>query len=169
MPEDAEHRLREITVYGPKAGMLIVDGRILRVIPLPHPLPHPLATSAVITVKGGPMGTANINVDTTTSKARLTWVDDHGDTDATPPTNAAATWSSDNPAVLTVAADPSDPLAAVITPVAEGSANISVTLTDSTTGAALTLPDGTPFPAPTPVTQAVTAGPAVLAQEGTTA
>lgn len=111
------------------------------------------------------MGAATITVDTTTGVASLTWVDDHGDTDAAQPANAVVTWSSDNPAVLTI-----DPSSGAVTPVAEGTANISVALTDSTTGGPLLEADGvTPFPVPAPLAQPVVAGAAVLAEIGTTA
>ena len=157
-----EEHVRRVQVYGPlresipfRPG-LFGHEVILEVIPLPI-YPTNAATSAVIILEGVTMG--NISVESTTAVASLTWEDDHGDAGAVVPAGAVAAWASDNPAVLTV-----DASSGAITPLTIGSANVSVTLTDSVTGGPLLLSDGvTPFPTPAPVAVTVTAGPAVAA------
>ena len=104
-----------------------------------------------------------ITVDTTTETASIVWADDHGDTDAAAPSNASGAtvpvFGSDNEAVATV-----DPVTGKVTPVAEGTFNVTV--------APFTYPDGTPvleadgvtpFPVPAPAAVTVSAGAAVAA------
>lgn len=77
------------------------------------------------------MGSTKINVDTVNEQATITFLDDHGDTDALPPAGVVATFNSDNPDALTIAPDPDNPLVGKITVVGEGVANVSVVLTDA--------------------------------------
>lgn len=104
------------------------------------------------------MSPAQLTVDET-GQSQLNWIDDKGDKDAPAPPNAQVTYSVDNPAVGTA-----DPNTGVVTPAGEGDANLTATITDSTTGGPLMEPDGvTPFsvqPAPFRVVagQAVAAG-----------
>jgi hypothetical protein len=156
--------LPEITVYGPRPSTVILDDHIVRIIPLPQSNPPPaVAISATVTIIGDAMTpTSTITVDTTTGTAVLEFVDDHGDTDAAAPDGAQAQWSSDNTAVATIVNAADNPLNGDITPVAEGTTNISVALTDAS-GNPLTLPDGTVFPTPAPVALTVGAGNAISA------
>ena len=102
----------------------------------------------------------SITVDTTNETATVHFVDDKGDTDAAAPEGIVVTFASDTPTVATIAADPANPLQGNITPVAEGTANISVTFTNAD-GTPFLEPDGTtPFTAQ-PVALTVTAGAAV--------
>lgn len=111
--------------------------------------------TAFLTI-GGNLMPASLSVDDTTGKVLLTWVDDKGDTDAAAPPNARIQFGCDNPAVATVDAD-----SGAILPTAEGSANATVEITDSTTGGPLLEPDGvTPF-APASVSFSVVPGAAV--------
>lgn len=90
-----------------------------------------------------------ITVDTLNETATLGFVDDHGDTDAAQPSGSTVSFTSDNPAVATVAVDPTNPLVADITPVAEGNANITASVTDAS---------GNPLFADASVTVTVIAG-----------
>lgn len=99
----------------------------------PETQPGP-AVGAIMTIGGNIVGTSSpavtsITVDEDNQQANIKWVDDKGDTDAAQPPNAAVAWGSDNPAIATV-----DASSGAITPVAEGSANVTVTVTDNTTG-----------------------------------
>ena len=101
-----------------------------------------------------------ITVDTTNEQALFAWVDDHGDTNADAPSNAsgaaAVTFAIDNTAVATI-----DPASGAITPVAEGTANVSATIAYPD-GSEVFEADGvTPFPVPSPVAITVSAGAAV--------
>lgn len=123
------------------------------------------AITAVLTIGGQLVGTSapnagpQINIDEQNKLAEIHWVDDHGDTDADAPSNAQIAFDSDNPSVATV-----DAQSGKITPVAEGSFNLSVEFTDSTTGGPLMEPDGqTPFQVTTAPVQIV-AGAAVGAE-----
>lgn len=73
----------------------------------------------------------SITVDETSRTATLSFVDDHGDTDAAQPDGSTVTFSTDNPAVATVAADSSNPLQADITPAGEGSVNVTASVADA--------------------------------------
>lgn len=73
-----------------------------------------------------------ISVDSTTGKVTLEFDDDKGDTDAAEPAGDEVTFTSENLAVFTVAADPTNGLVGDITPVAEGAANVVVNVRDST-------------------------------------
>jgi len=72
----------------------------------------------------------NITVDTTNEIVTVEFLDDKGDV-AAAPSNAIVTFASDNEEVLTVATDPSNALQGDITAVAEGTANVSATITDA--------------------------------------
>ena len=121
------------------------------------------ATHTQLTILGGLIMPGQITVDTTNETATVQFVDDKGDTNAAAPVGAVVTFTSDNVAVVTVAADPTNPLVANVTPVTEGTANIGATIADAS-GAPILEPDGvTPFSvAPGAVT--VSAGPAGSAQ-----
>lgn len=122
---------------------------------LQHPPkpPKPVATKALLTIGDNMPGA--ITVDTTNETVALSFVDDKGDV-ATAPDGATVSFASDNVAVATVAADPSNPLQGDITPVSIGSANISATVSGAVEA------DGvTPFPSPDPVAVTVSAGAAV--------
>ena len=121
------------------------------------------AVRAVLTLSNqGDQMPGTITVDTTNETVTLGFVDDKGDTNAAPPVAASGaslvvTFASDNTAVATVAVDASSSVVGDITPVAEGTANISATLA-YTDGSPVLEADGvTAFPAPAAV--AVTVGP----------
>lgn len=94
-----------------------------------------------------------ITVDTTNETATVAFADDKGDPTAAP-VGAVASFSSDNTAVATVAADAANPLQADVTPVGLGTANIAVTFN----GTALEADGTTAIPDPAPVTVTVSAG-----------
>jgi uncharacterized protein YjdB len=86
----------------------------------------------------------NISIDTANETATVEFVDAAGNPAATP-VGAAVTFTSDNPAVATVAADPANPLQGDVTAVAVGTANIGATIADAA-GNPILEPDGvTPF------------------------
>lgn len=129
-----------------------------------HPAPPPpvVATSAVLTIQtGGTDMPGAINVDTTNETVTLSFVDDHGDTDAVGPAGAVVTFTSDNEAVVTVATDASNPLVGDISVVAEGTANIGATLANADGSPVLEADGVTAFPNPASVAVTVSAGPAV--------
>jgi hypothetical protein len=163
-PPEPEQRIRiDIFHHFPEGIPLSVTEAItaqLTVLGQNTPPSPAVATSAVLTLKGAKMP-GQITVDTTNETVTLSFVDDHGDTDAAAPAGAVVVFASDNPAVATVALDASVPFQADVTPVAEGTANISATLTDAS-GNPLTEADGsTPFPAPDSVEVTVAPGSAV--------
>lgn len=122
------------------------------------------AVTAILTIGGKLTGAApatSITVDETNKEASIHWVDDKGDTDAAAPAHAQVAFDSDNPAVATV-----DAQTGKITPVAEGTFNLSVTLTDSATGSTLMHADGTTPWTVNPAAVQVTPGAAVGAQLG---
>lgn len=98
-----------------------------------------------------------ITVDTTNETVTLEFQDDHGDTAATPD-GAVVAFTSDNPAVATVAVDSANPLQGDITPVTVGTANIGATIADAS-GAPINEPSGQPF-AVSAVAVTVSPGPA---------
>ena len=115
------------------------------------------AVAAQITFTGGTVP-ASISIDDTTGAASLEWLDDHGDTDAAAPTGndgnpVVVTFSIDNPGVATI-----DPSSGVLTPVAEGSANVLVTVTN-TDGSPADFANGNPITAD-PAPFSIVAGPA---------
>jgi hypothetical protein len=100
---------------------------------------------------------ASITVDTDNATATVAFEDDHGDP-TSPPAGASVSFSSDTPSVLTIETDANNPWQGDITPVSEGTANISATLSGAF------LADGvTPIPNPSPVAVTVGAGPAAEA------
>lgn len=79
---------------------------------------------------------AVFSIDDTTGEAKWAWDDDHDDTDAAAPLDASGapvtvTPSSDNDAVATIGAPDQATKSAPVTPVAEGSFNLVVAVTDS--------------------------------------
>jgi hypothetical protein len=128
------------------------------------PPPPPPATHAVIvitTTQGDTNMAGQITVDTTNETATLAYLDDKGDTDAAAPAGAVATFTSSDPAVATIAANPANPNVGDITPVAEGSTDIGVTLANADGSPVLEADGSTPFPTPAAVTVTVGAGAAV--------
>lgn len=99
------------------------------------PKPYHQAVTAVLTIGDRLMSDVLITIDDATAKAALTWVDDHGDTDAPAPNGYVPDFQSDNPAVLTVDST------GQIVPVAEGVANVSAPIHD-TNGNPIPLPSG---------------------------
>lgn len=88
------------------------------------------------------MSPAKVSIDEKNEQAELAWVDDKGDTDAQAPPGAQVTYGVDNPAVVTV-----DPQSGKLTPLAEGSASVTVSIVGPD-GGPLLEPDGvTPFAA----------------------
>jgi uncharacterized protein YjdB len=119
------------------------------------PLPAVRANLTVTPTQGVGMP-GSITVDTTNETATVAFVDDKGDDNAPTPAGAVVTFTSDNEAVATVAADSVNPLQGDVTPVAEGTANIGATIADAS-GNPILEPDGvTPF---TVASVAVTVGP----------
>src|ERR1035437_5034317 len=92
-----------------------------------------------------------ITVDTTNETVVVGFLDDKGNTTAAP-AGATVSFTSDNPAVVTVAADATDPLKGDVTVVAEGTANISAALTGALEADGVT-------PIANPATVAITVGP----------
>lgn len=93
-----------------------------------------------------------IDVDTTNETATLSFVDDKGN-ETPAPAGATVTFASSDAAVATVASDPANPLVGNITPVAPGTAQVSVTVDGAME------PDGTtPIASPDPVTLTVNPG-----------
>lgn len=124
----------------------------------------PVATHAVLIIKSTTGGTnmpGTITVDTTNETATVAFVDDKGDTDAAAPAGVVVSFASDNEAVATIAVGATNPLVGDITPVAEGTANISATLANADGTPVLEADGVTPFPTPAPVAVTVGAGAAV--------
>lgn len=125
------------------------------------------ATTAVLKFnQQGDQMPGAINVDTTNETVTLSFVDDHGDTDAAAPVSPSGnpivvTFVSDNTAVVTVAPDATNPLVGDITTVAEGVANVSATIANDDGTPVLEADGVTPFPAPDAVALTVSAGAAV--------
>jgi hypothetical protein len=106
---------------------------------------------------GGDSMSGQINIDTEDESGTVTLTDKAGN----PVTidGVVAAYASDNEAVATVAADPTNPLKVKVTPVGLGTANVSVTSLVDATGAALLETDGvTPIPMPGSALVTVTAG-----------
>ena len=114
------------------------------------------AITTVLTIGGRLLMPAQISVDDDTQVASVHWVDDKGDTDAVAPQHAVTTFSVDDTAVATI-----DPASGKITPVAEGSATVSVEFSDSQTGGVLLEPDGETAFAAQPAAITVVPGQAV--------
>jgi hypothetical protein len=129
-----------------------------------HQPPKPVATHAVIiltSTQGDTNMPGSITVDTTNETATLAFVDDKGDTDAAAPDGVIVTFTSSDETVATVATDATNGLVGDITPVAEGTADIGVTLANADGSPVLEADGTTPFPVPTAVTVTVGAGAAV--------
>jgi hypothetical protein len=131
-----EQRIRiDHYVYFPEG--LPLSGNLTITLVQPAPVPSQ-PTHATLTVKGSQMP-GQITVDTTNETATIDFVDDHGDV-AAAPAGAVVAFTSDNPAVATIAADSANPLQGDVTPVSVGTANLSATITGAFE------PDGvTPF------------------------
>ena len=128
------------------------------------------ATHAIIQLTTrGPSMPSTITVDDANKKIALQFDDDKGDTDAAAPANAVGVVTVDNPAVLPLTADASNPFAWDIAGQTEGTATVTVTVNDATTGAPLQIVDATgatvPFGQPAPLAVTVGAGGAVSATE----
>lgn len=126
----------------------------------------PTATHAVLKVQGGQQMPGSITVDTTNETVTVEFEDDKGDTDATAPIAASGaalvvTFVSDNPSVATVNNDAGNTLQGDITPVGEGTANISASLAYADGTPVLEADGQTAFPDPTAVQVTVSAGAAV--------
>lgn len=106
-----------------------------------------------------PMSTANLTVDTANAQATLEYVDDKGDTNAVAPAGTVATFTSDNPAALTI-----DATSGAISIVGEGVSNVGVTLADASGNPLLEADGVTPWTTPDPVAVTVDPGAAVGAQ-----
>lgn len=103
-----------------------------------------------------------ITIDTVNESATVEFLDDHGDV-TNAPNGAVVTFSSDNPAVLTIAPDPVVPYQGDVTPVAVGSANVGATIADAN-GNPILEPDGvTPFAVASALVT-VSPGPAATAE-----
>lgn len=88
------------------------------------------------------MATGTLSIDATDGTATLAYTDDKGD--PTPaPADSAPVFSSDTVTVATVASDATNPFQGDITPVALGSANISVTGLGTDTQTNTAIPDAT--------------------------
>src|SRR5438270_12850497 len=83
------------------------------------------AVTAILTIGGSIMSPAVVSIDEQNEQVELSWVDDKGDTDAPAPPGAQVTFGVDNPAVVSV-----DPQSGKLTPLAEGSANVTCSITD---------------------------------------
>ena len=95
-----------------------------------------LPVTVILTIGDRLMADVTISVDDTNAVAKVTWIDDHGDTDAPAPDAYVAAFTSDNPSVLTI-----DASSGQITPVAEGVANVSDPIQDGS-GNPIPLPNG---------------------------
>lgn len=127
-----------------------------------------VAVKAVLTINKGDSMPGVISIDAKTASATVEFKDDHENVAAVP-AGAVVTFTSDNPAIATIAPDPANQYKGDITPVsintdAAGNAlldangapitcNIDATITEGTTGNQIMEPDGvTPFTvAPGPV------------------
>jgi hypothetical protein len=124
------------------------------------------ATHATLTVQGD-NEMADITVDTVGATAVLAFLDDHGNAAVVPNgpdgNPAVIAFASDDEGVLTVAIDPANPYQGDLTPVVAGSANISVTVNDATSGTPVLLADGVTPIAPAAQDVIVAAGAATSA------
>lgn len=102
-----------------------------------------------------------ITVDTTNETVAVAFYDDKQNVTSAPE-GATVTFSADNPAVVTVATDPANPLQGDITPVGVGTAVVSAALTDAN-GQPLMEPDGVTQFSVQPVSVSVTPGAAETA------
>lgn len=140
---------------------VVVSGSLtITVVTEPPVVPPSVAVSARLVLSSGDNMAGQITVDTTDESATLQFLDDKGDTDAAQPDGSVVSFASDNETVATVAVDATNPLKADITPVGEGTANVSANIADAD-GNPIFEPDGvTPFSVD-PVTVTVVAGDAV--------
>src|SRR5215469_5465006 len=117
---------------------------------------QPDASAAVAAaLEIGAVMPGQITVDTTNEAATVQFTDDHGDV-VPAPDGTVVTFASDNEGVVTVTPDETNPLSAKVTPVAEGTANVSVDIAGATD------PAGNPFTV-APVAITVSPGPAAEA------
>lgn len=119
------------------------------------------ATTATFRI--GDSNMATFTVDETTGTGVVGFEDDKGDTDAPQPVGSTVAFTSDNPSVVSVAADATNPLQADLTVEGvEGSANITASVNDANGNPITEADDGTTaFTQPAPVAVTVSAGQAV--------
>lgn len=131
-----------------------------------HEWPPAIASlSLTIHVLQGVPMPAGLTIDTTNGLAVLAATDDHGDATSLP-TGAVATFASDTDSVLTVGAAEATTdgagnatISAPLTPVALGTANVSLaSVTDANGNPLLEIDGVTPIPLPAAVEVTVSAG-----------
>jgi hypothetical protein len=106
------------------------------------------AIEVVLTVEPKGLTVSEISIDNTAATITVSFVDNHGGSTTAPADLAAPVFTSDNPSVATVSADPYNPLVGKITPVAVGSANLGIDPLLDHSGGVVPLPT----PAPTSIT-----------------
>jgi hypothetical protein len=89
-----------------------------------------------------------VTVDTTNETITLGFTDRIPEPTAPPANLGAVSFTSDNPAIATVAVDPNNPLVGDITPTGAGVVNLGIGPLVDTAGAPLLEADGTAFPQP---------------------
>jgi uncharacterized protein YjdB len=100
---------------------------------------------------------STVTIDTVGETATLSFQDRLGEDTTAPANLGPVPFTSDNPSVATIAADPTNPLVGDITPVSAGTVNIGVgTLVDAS-GNPIVEADGSAFPAT--VSQLLTVNP----------
>ncbi len=107
-----------------------------------------LATWVVLTVERKGNAMTDISIDHTAATITVSFVDTHGEPTTAPADLGTLTFTSDNPSVATVVADPYNPLVGKITPVGVGTVNLGIEPLLDRSGVAVSLPT----PAPTPIT-----------------
>ena len=110
------------------------------------------AIEVLLTVEPKGQTMSEISIDNTVATITVSFVDSHGGATTAPAELAAPVFTSDNPDVATVEADPYNPLVGKITPVAVGTANLGIDPLVDWSGNVV------PLPAPTPTAITVVAG-----------
>jgi hypothetical protein len=95
-----------------------------------------VAVSDVLALNKGETMSGELTVDSAGKSVSVKFLDDKGDTDVAPPNGpdgatATLTFTSDNPAVATLATDPTNPLQGDITLLAEGTFTPGLEVRDS--------------------------------------
>ncbi len=151
---------------GLRTGTLLVSidhhfmNDTLTLIRVPNTSPAVSAKLALGTKEDPMPGT--ITIDTTNETVTLSFQDRLGEDTAAPANLGPVAFTTDDPAVATVATDAANPLQGDITPVGAGTVNIGVDALVDTAGATLVEADGvTPFPVPSPQALTVNPGAAV--------
>ena len=139
------HRNVDVHLHVHIEGPITVNLNVTQMQPPPR---RAVAGKLTQVITGDGKLAGQVTVDTG-GKVELQFVDDKGDTDALAPlgngTGLVFSFSSDTPAVATVAQSGSNPLEGDVTGVAEGIANIGATVLN-TDGSPVLEPDGvTPF------------------------